>query len=134
MDGGKSPMRTERVDEVLLQDYLLGELSEEEQARVEDRAFADGSYRAALEAVEADLIEYYGRGEVAAADRRKFEERFLRSPQRRNRVEFARALARVVAESGPEMAPGRLSTWQSLLNLLRTAPPVPRFAAGMVAL
>ena len=36
-------MRSERVDEVLLVRYLLGNLTEEEQTRVEDRAFAEST-------------------------------------------------------------------------------------------
>ena len=46
-------MRSERVDEMLLVRYLLGDLTEEEQAQVEDRAFEDAEYLGALEA-EAD--------------------------------------------------------------------------------
>ena len=65
MSGDKSHMRTERVDELLLVKYLLGRLTEEEQVQVEDRAFADRDYMAALEAAEADLIDAYVRGELA---------------------------------------------------------------------
>src|ERR1700686_3525838 len=99
MNGGKSRIRSERVDEILLVRYLLGNLTEEEQAQVEDRAFADTDYRDALEAVEADLIDAYVRGGLSPSERREFERRFLTSPGRRSKVEFARALARVAAES-----------------------------------
>src|SRR5512142_2012774 len=98
MSGDDSHMRTERVDEGLLQKYLLGTLSEEEQVKVEDRAFADAGYLGALEAAEADLIDAYVRGELPSRDRRRFEDRFFLSPQRRSKVEFARALARVTAD------------------------------------
>ena len=92
-------MRSERADEKLLVKYLLGNLSEEEQVQVEDRAFADADYLGALEAAEADLIDAYVRGELSQSDRRGFERRFLTSPQRRSKVEFARALATIAAES-----------------------------------
>src|SRR4051812_7338736 len=94
-------MRPEPVDESLLVRYLLGNLTEEEQVRVEDQAFAEPDYLRAIEAAEADLIDYYVRGELAQADRQAFERRFLTSPQRRGKVEFARALARVTAEATP---------------------------------
>jgi hypothetical protein len=85
--------------ERLLVSYLLGELSEEEQVRVEDRAFTDPSYLAEIEAAEADLVDAYVRGELPPDSLPGFERRFLRSPSRRSKVEFAKALARVVTES-----------------------------------
>ena len=99
MNGGESEMRTRHVDDALLLKYLLGNLSEQEQVKVEDRAFSDADYLASLEGAEADLIDGYVRGELSPAERRDFERRFLVSPQRRSKVEFARALARVIAES-----------------------------------
>src|SRR5215831_11201699 len=101
MDGDTLQMAIDRVDQVLLHNYLLGNLSEEEQVRVEDRAFADPRYLEAVEAAEADLIDAYVRGELPQSDRRQFESRFLTSPQRRNKIEFARALAAVTAELEP---------------------------------
>src|ERR1041385_1821731 len=129
-------MRAERVDEVLLHDYLLGTLSEEEQVRVEDRALAEPAYLSLLEAVEADLIDDYVRGELPVADRRGFERRFLASPQRRTKVEFARTLARVAAESkaSQPVALDRPSAWQALVNLVRGWNPALQFAAGAAVL
>src|SRR5882724_5404200 len=118
MDGGRSRMRTERVDEGLLQRYLLGNLSEEEQVQVEDRAFADALYLGALEAAEADLIDSYVRGGLSQPDRRQFERRFLTSPQRRSKVDFARALARVAAETSHPLVPAHPSGWQALLGVM----------------
>jgi hypothetical protein len=116
------------IDETLLVQYLLGKLSEEKQAEVEDRAFADAGYRAALEAAEADLIDEYVRGELPAGDRRAFESLFLASPQRRSKVEFARALAAVPATPAPERP--RIS----LLDLFRGWSLPFRFAVAMAAL
>src|SRR3954467_11632978 len=95
MNGGESDMRAERSDEAVLIPYLLGQLTEAEQAKVEDRAFEDAGFLEALEAAEADLIDSYVRHELSPADRRSFESRFLNSAQRRSKVEFARALAHI---------------------------------------
>jgi hypothetical protein len=135
MSGGKSHMRTERVDELLLARYLLGNLTEEEQVQVEDRAFADRDYMGALNAVEADLIDDYVSGELAQADRRAFESRFLTSPQRRSKVEFAQALAKVTAEAEPvaSRVPQRPTTWLGLLNPIRAWNPAMRFAGALGA-
>jgi len=91
-------MQSERADEIFLTNYLLGKLSEEEGVQVENRAFADAAYLGELEAAEADLIDAYVRGDLTQSDRREFERRFLTSPGRRGRVEFAVALAKAMAE------------------------------------
>jgi hypothetical protein len=128
-------MRSEPVDELLLIKYLLGHLTEEEQIRVEDRAFAEPGYLRALEAAEADLVDDYVRGELSQADRQAFERRFLTSPLRRKKVEFARALATVTAgapslKSTAEAA----STWHVLRGLIRGWNPALRFAGALAAL
>ena len=92
-------MATDINNETLIARYLLGELPEDQQVEIEDRAFADKDYLAGITAVENDLIDEYVRGELSAADRQRFEARFLRSAERRKRVEFATALRTVVYES-----------------------------------
>ena len=92
-------MNAKTSDERLLLRYLLGELPEQEQEQVEDRVFQDSEYRNALENAEADLIDEYVRRGLPDDERRKFERQFLISPRRRNKIEFARALAAVAAES-----------------------------------
>ena len=91
-------MENRPFNEGLIVRYLLGDLPEEEQARVEDRAFADADYMNALEASEADLIDTYVRGGLSQSERRAFERRFLTSTNRRSKVEFAKALARARAQ------------------------------------
>jgi hypothetical protein len=137
MNGVKSRMRTERVDEMLLVKYLLGTLSEEEKVQVEDRAFADPNYLGALDAAEADLIDAYVRGELPQSDRRLFEGLFLTSPQRRRKVEFARALSSAIAAEAPTLraaAPEVPSVWQSLARLVVARTFAVQFAAGMATL
>src|SRR5215217_9468494 len=90
-------------NEKLISRYLLGELPEEQQVQIEDRAFSDKDYLATITTVENDLIDEYVRGELSAADRQRFESRFLASAERRKRVEFAKALRSVAsAVPGPE--------------------------------
>ncbi len=83
----------------LITRYLLGELPEEQQIEIEDRAFSDQEFLASITAVENDLIDEYVRGQMSENDRRRFEQRFLVSESRRKRVGFARALTRVMAET-----------------------------------
>jgi hypothetical protein len=121
--------------------YLLGELTEEQQVEVEDRAFSDKEYLASITSVEDDLIDEYVRGELSAAERQRFESRFLASAERRKRVEFARALRTVVSEStGPEKkVVQKAETWswrQSVYAFLNGLNPAARlaFVAAMVLL
>src|SRR4051794_25953155 len=118
-------MRIQGVEDALLVRYLLGELSESDQVAVEDRAFAESEYLGALEAAEADLIDTYVRGGLLESDRRAFERQFLNSPNRRRKVEFAKALA--VVATGSLVRP---QTGPSLRELFRGWSPLLRFAAG----
>jgi hypothetical protein len=129
-------MGSHGIDEKLLVQYLLGRLSEEKQAQVEDRAFADSEYRSALEAAEADLIDTYVRGELAEAERRAFEAQFLNSPERRSKVEFARALAIVAVDKPARVHAGSElpRAHQSLIDLIVGWRPTLRFAMAMAAL
>jgi hypothetical protein len=107
-------------------------MSEEEQVQVEDRAFADQDYLGSLEATEADLIDAYVRGELLQSERRAFELRFLTSQGRWNKVEFARALARVPAESAD--LERSVQHQPTLMGLIKGWSPALRFAAAGVAL
>jgi hypothetical protein len=125
-------MRSQRSNETWHVQYLLGNLTEVEQVQVEDRAFADADYLSDLEATEADLIDAYVRGELSQSDRRRFEFRFLTSPERRRKVEFARALATMTSESKTQ-EPGAAGR-PFFMRAFRGWNPVAQFAAAMAAL
>ena len=129
---GKSPMRSQRTDETWHVKYLLGNLTEEEQVQAEDRAFADADDLSALEATEADLIDAYVRGELSQSDRRSFELRFLTSPERLRKVEFARALATITSESKTGERP--VAARPFFMRAFSGWNPVFQFAAAMAAL
>src|SRR5215470_4189780 len=131
MSGNKTHMPSECMDELSLVKYLLGDLSQEEQAQVEDRAFADPDYLVVLQSVEVDLMDAYVNGELSPAERRQFERQFLVSPERRRKVAFARDLARVAAQAKAlEVSPAlHISAWQSFLRAVRGGSPALQFAA-----
>jgi len=91
-------MKVDPFSEDSLVRYLLGDLTEEEQVEIEERAFQDQRCRRSIEAAESDLIDAYVRGELSERERRQFEGRFFASAERRRKVEFAKALARVAPE------------------------------------
>ena len=123
--------------------YLLGRLPEQERDRLEARLLSDGAaYRQVL-ATEGELIDQYVDGELAAADRRAFEERLLAVERIRERVGFARGLRALAAEEAaaapaPGRRPGRAARGgrggrvAALLGLGRLSP-APAFAPAMAA-
>jgi hypothetical protein len=124
--------------EKLIAQYLLGELPEERQVEIEDRAFQDKDYLASITAVENDLIDEYVRDEMPETVRRKFENRFLASAERRKRVEFAKALTQIAPEYAFKekgaVAPVSVSWRDSLDAFFRSLNPVAKFAVAALVL
>jgi hypothetical protein len=77
------------MDDLMVQ-YLLGQLSEEEQEQVEQRAFEDDEFYRQLLEVEDDLRFAYAQGTLPLARRELFEKRFLIFADERKRVALAR--------------------------------------------
>jgi hypothetical protein len=111
----------------LIARYLLGDLSEAESAQLEDSAFSNPDQLEELRSVENELIDEYVRGELPAKEAAKFESQFLANPERRQRVEFARALAKVSSNHISSHAVSREGTgtirnfFASFLGLSRPA-------------
>src|SRR5262249_46892960 len=128
-------------EEAVVVRYLPGDLPEDAQVQMEDRAFSDPEYMRVIEAVEADLIDAYVRGQLEAPELRKFESRFLASPDRRRKVEFARTWARVADEAKPVLAdlapartlPVRRSWFEMLGQIVRSPMPAFQFASAAIA-
>ena len=131
-------MATDLNSETLIAQYLLGELPEEQQVEIEDRAFQDKEYLASITAVENDLIDEYVRDEMPETTRRKFEDRFLASAERRKRVEFAKALTHLSAEYAltekGAVAPVSFSWRDSLEAFFRSLNPVAKLAMAAAVL
>lgn len=77
---------------------LLGELEEAERALLEQNLLASEEEFERMESSEEDLIDDYLAGALPAEDRERFEKAYLSSPERRERIEFARALQQRLAE------------------------------------
>ena len=72
--------------------YLLGDMTEDERAALERRCFADPAVFEEVARVEAALVDDAARGRLDPGTRRRFEEFYLASPERRDRAAFALAL------------------------------------------
>jgi len=118
--------------------YLLGELSEQEQAALEQKYFRDQSVFNQVLKVESELLDAYSRGQLSTETREQFENSYLNHPSRRRRVEFAKALTtrideREAATRQVAQRTSSVSWWQSVLNTFGGDRPKLRFAMAVVA-
>ena len=116
--------------------YLLNELPEPEAEQFEEQCFTQPEWPdIELDSAETDLIHAYIKNELSPERQRRFEENYLTTEARRERVLLARSFLRVVCSaSRPQL------TWtQRLFGFLKSlafAPRffVPRFATIVLAL
>lgn len=93
------PFDSKLTDERLV-DYLLGRLSDEEAAPLDELSIADEEFAWRLRAVENDLVDVYVRGGLDAATRERFTTFYLASPRRREKVMFAKSFSGAVDRAG----------------------------------
>lgn len=129
-------MSNQSANDHLLVRYLLGQVSEEDRASIEERFIRDQDYFNQLLIVEDELRCAYARGSLLPDDRRRFEERFLIFPDERNRVGLAKAmigeLSSMSLETAREPVAARRAEkkgWRALFDSFGLAAPALRFAA-----
>lgn len=74
--------------------YLLEELPEDDLERFEDECIAQESWPTQIDLVEEDLIDNYLRDELTPERRHRFEENYLTTEARQERVSIAAGLLR----------------------------------------
>ena len=82
----------EAIDENTIRRYLLGGVAEAEAAAFETRLMTDDGLFEMLLIVEDELMDERAAGELSAEEQARFDAYFLTTPQRRERLELARAL------------------------------------------
>jgi hypothetical protein len=85
----------------LIRQYLLGQLDETAQERVELKLLTDSGYAQEFDITVDEITDQYVAGELSQNERALVEDNFLRAEERREKVAFASALARYAAESTP---------------------------------
>ena len=117
--------------------YLLEDLSEEEMERFEDECFASEEWPAQVALVEEDLINDYLRDELAPEQRRSFEQKYLTTAARVERVRMAAALLRHLDayQPGAEATAGtpdvKRTGLERLRDWFRRDPWIPRAATAL---
>lgn len=120
----------------LIRRYLLRELAEEEQQRVEERLMTDDAFFERLKIAEDDLVDEYLGNELLQSERERFELSFLTTPEGRQQVSFNTAFNRYVSKAAasrrpqPVPAPPRRGAFASMLAFFSGQS---RFATGALA-
>jgi hypothetical protein len=107
-------LSTQPVDERSIAAYFLGDLTADEAARFEEACFRDHELAEQIFAVEGELIEDYVWNRLSAEERSRFEQNYLTSDERVDRVKFAAALCRQLSAekpSTPEATPRWWTFW-----------------------
>jgi hypothetical protein len=126
-------VRTDLENELPLKPYLLGELRPEDQQSLEQRLMIDTAVFEELQRVEDELIDDYLRGCLSGREQEKFENFFLLPPERRQKLSFAKALRRYVADHAIEER--QQPAWlESLLAFFRLQIPVPSWSLAAALL
>jgi hypothetical protein len=109
----------ETIDEKLVSRFLLGELTEENRLQFEERFFKDDRFYEQVLAIQEELADDYVHNKLSRTERTHFENVFLQSPRRRQRVEFAAAFTRAL-EGTPSLTKAEPVTtwWESLFSFI----------------
>jgi anti-sigma factor RsiW len=131
--------------------YLLGELPEDDLARLEELLFSDDAYYEQLMMVEDELRYDYAQGLLDPDRRERFEKRLGASTGNRKTLEFAAAFGSALSLSAAESAPAqtapelaevtpvllgiqRQSTFSARHLLSQTTRAITRFRPGSLRL
>jgi anti-sigma factor RsiW len=79
--------------------YLLGSLPQAETERFDELSVSDKEFADELSAVEMDLVDAYVQGELPREIVTRFDDHYLATPLRRDKVELARAIQAYGAEA-----------------------------------
>ncbi len=100
--------------------YLLEELPEADQERFEDECLLHDSWPTEINLVEEDLIDSYLRNELTPERRKRFEENYLTTLARQERVLMAAALLRQVDDRRATAEPASALSTVTWADRLRT--------------
>ena len=111
------------ADQDAIRKYLLGQLTEDLQERVEERLLTEDHLFEELEITEDELIEEFLANDLSQTERTAFEEYFLRNPERQQNLRFAQALNRN-SKINQTLAPLPVPWWNPQSQIFRIAAAV----------
>ena len=110
----------EIISDQILRLYFLGTLAVEVAERLEDQCAANAELTEQAQIVESELADDYLRGSLSANERRLFEENYLTTEARREKLRLAGNLWKVANENRLTDEKSAPSFWQSIFANYRT--------------
>lgn len=89
---GQTAMNLPEENELLIRRYFLGDATEDEARRFEERLFTDGDFKTHALIVEDELFEDYAANLLPAAERAKFEPHAMRTARSREKLNIVSAM------------------------------------------
>jgi hypothetical protein len=109
-------------DSEMIRRYLLGVLSDTEQESVEQRLLTEKDFFNRFLVIEERLTDEYAHGFLNNQEKRHFETRFMKAPQRREAVGFAKAFNRYISEETARERAGSLPARGDVILNSRSLP------------
>ena len=119
-------------DQARIREYLLGQLSDEEQEKLEERLMIDEDLFQELEVSKDELIEEYCAGELSRTDHKWFEQHYLTSQEGRTRHKAVVAINSLKPRIPPRREPSWLERLQAFINAHRWAVAAATSAAVLI--
>ena len=85
----------------LIRRYLLGRLPDQDQQSLEEEFMTGDTSLEELEAAEDELVDEYLAGRLSSQEREQFEKHFLSTPEREQKLRFAKVFHRYAAANQP---------------------------------
>lgn len=134
-------MNDKSTTDEMISEFLLKQLPEAESDAIEEKFFTDPDFFERICAVENQLVDHYIRGRMSRKEQELFERNYLITPARRQKVAFAKSLAR--ATSQVQTAEVRevnktretsVSGWRTFWSSLRAFSLVPKMAMALAVI
>ncbi len=117
-------MEHPQSNELILRQYLLGALPEDEQQLLEEQLLSDHPLVDQLTATEAGLFEEYLENTLSTEERERFEDYFLSTPQRVKQLRITKALYRYAARN-PVKPPKTVRAETPMESVIPSGPDPP---------
>ena len=134
-------MKDKRYTDEMIKGFLLKELPAAESEAIEEKFFSDAECFERICAIENLLVDRYIGERLSHKERELFEHNYLTTPARRQKVAFAKSLARATSQvqtadfRAPEKSGVKaISWWQAIFASLGTSSFIPQLAMAMAFL
>ena len=120
-------MKEETITDALLREFLLGNVADEEQERIENLFLTDPHTRERVLAIEQELIDDYLEDSLSGGDKERFITLYAQTDEQRRKLRITKSITdwAVAEANAPRAIAARASIWSRLSARLRPVFVVP---------